>query len=171
MLFFLMEIASSWINIMNCLKKRFCMHSSSIYVKKKYIVNNFGGLRLIDEIRIELRFDHEKDKDIIDFIDENGSTRAGFIKNILKLYKNQLDTELTSSKNEPDENQYETKEVQTLSDLERKLLAIIQYENNQGTSSFLFFLKEFTGHSEEKIQATLTQLVQKKWLTVNDPPH
>jgi len=147
------------------------MHLSSIYVKKRYIVNNIGGLKLIDEIRIELRFDHEKDKDIIDFIDENGSTRAGFIKNILKLYKNQLDTELTSSKNEPDENQYETKEVQTLSDLERKLLAIIQYENNQGTSSFLFFLKEFTGHSEEKIQATLTQLVQKKWLTVNDPPH
>ena len=69
------------------------MHLLSIYVKKKYIVNNIGGLRLIDEIRIELRFDPEKDKDIIDFIDENGSTRAGFIKNILKLCENQLDME------------------------------------------------------------------------------
>ena len=37
--------------------------------------------------------------------------------------------------------------------------------------TFLSFLREFTGHPEEEIQAALTQLVQKKWLSVNDPPH
>lgn len=123
---------------------------------------------MVDEkIRIELRFDPVKDKDIIGFIDENGSTRAGFIKQILKLYKNQFDTELTS-KNEPEKNQCEIENVQKLSDLEQKILAIIQYENNQDTASFLIFLKELTGHPEEEIQKALTQLIQQKWLSVNN---
>ncbi|WP_394463967.1 hypothetical protein [Thalassobacillus sp. B23F22_16] len=42
--------------------------------------------------RIELRYDPEKDKDMLDFIDNNGSTRAGFIKHVLKMYKNQMET-------------------------------------------------------------------------------
>ena len=115
---------------------------------------------MIDEkIRIELRFDPEKDKDILNFIDEHGSTRPDFIKQVLKLYKHQFDMELTSSKNESsEESQYEIKKVQTLSDLERKLLAIIQYENNQ---DYLAFLKEITGHPEEEIQEALTHNPKK----------
>lgn len=49
------------------------------------------------KVRIELRFDEVKDKELIDFIDEYGSTRAGFIKQVLKMYKNQFD-ETNSSK-------------------------------------------------------------------------
>lgn len=43
------------------------------------------------KVRIELRFDEVKDKEMINFIDEYGSTRAGFIKQVLKMYKNQVD--------------------------------------------------------------------------------
>ena len=43
------------------------------------------------KVRIEIRFDEVEDKEMIRFIDENGSTRAGFIKQILKMYKNQSD--------------------------------------------------------------------------------
>lgn len=49
------------------------------------------------KVRIELQYDPEKDKDIIDFIDENGSTRAGFIKQVLKMYKNQFNIPLQVS--------------------------------------------------------------------------
>lgn len=42
------------------------------------------------KIRIELRYDAIKDKDIIDFIDRNGSTRAGFIKSLILQYKNTM---------------------------------------------------------------------------------
>ena len=124
---------------------------------------------MIDEkIRIELRFDPEKDKDILNFIDEHGSTRPDFIKQVLKLYKYQFNIGLTSSKNESsEESQDEIKKVQTLSDLEQKLLAVIQYENNQ---DYLTFLKEITGHPEEEIQETLIQLIQKKKLSVNADP-
>jgi len=41
--------------------------------------------------RIEIRFDPIKDKDMIEFIDNNGSTRAGFIKQVLIMYKNQIE--------------------------------------------------------------------------------
>lgn len=44
-----------------------------------------------EKVRIEIRFDEIKDKDLIDFIDNNGSTRAGFIKQVLKTYKNQME--------------------------------------------------------------------------------
>lgn len=44
-----------------------------------------------EKVRIETRFDAIKDKEIIDFIDNNGSTRAGFIKQIIKMYKNQIE--------------------------------------------------------------------------------
>jgi len=115
-----------------------------------------------------LSWDLEKDKDILNFIDEHGSTRAGFIKQVLKLYKYQFNIGLTSSKNESsEESQDEIKKVQTLSDLEQKLLAVIQYENNQ---DYLTFLKEITGHTEEEIQETLIQLIQKKKLSVNADP-
>lgn len=43
------------------------------------------------KIRIELRFDEIEDKEIIEFIDKYGSTRAGFIKQVLKVYKNQFE--------------------------------------------------------------------------------
>ena len=43
------------------------------------------------KVRIEIRFDEEKDKEMIDFIDEYGSTRAGFIKQVLKMYKSQVE--------------------------------------------------------------------------------
>jgi hypothetical protein len=45
------------------------------------------------KVRVEIRFDEEKDKDIIDFMDEYGSTRAGFIKQVLRIYKNQIEGE------------------------------------------------------------------------------
>jgi len=43
-----------------------------------------------NEVRMEIRYDKEKDKEMIDFIDTYGSTRAGFIKQVLKLYKTQV---------------------------------------------------------------------------------
>lgn len=38
--------------------------------------------------RIELQLDIEKDADLIQFIDDNGTTRAGFIKFALRHYMN-----------------------------------------------------------------------------------
>lgn len=49
--------------------------------------------------RIEIRFDEIEDKDMIDFIDNNGSTRAGFIKQVLKMYKNQMETTMPDTVN------------------------------------------------------------------------
>ncbi len=133
------------------------------------MLNNIGGYRLSNEkIRIEIRFDPEKDKDIIDFIDENGSTRAGFIKQVLKMYKNESDKMLVAPKNEIEESKHEVKEFQTLTDLEQKLLTIIQYENNQYKSSYLTFLKDLTGHPEKEVQEAIIQLIQQKWLSAND---
>lgn len=43
------------------------------------------------KVRIELRYDEINDKEMIKFIDENGSTRAGFIKHVLQMYKNQVE--------------------------------------------------------------------------------
>ena len=43
-----------------------------------------------NEVRMEIRYHKEKDKEMIDFIDTYGSTRAGFIKQVLKLYKTQV---------------------------------------------------------------------------------
>lgn len=43
------------------------------------------------KVRIEIRLDEVEDKEMIDFIDKYGSTRAGFIKQVLKVYKNQLE--------------------------------------------------------------------------------
>lgn len=40
------------------------------------------------KVRIELQLDTEKDADLIQFIDDNGSTRAGFIKHTLRHYMN-----------------------------------------------------------------------------------
>ncbi|GGJ77617.1 hypothetical protein [Virgibacillus salexigens] len=40
--------------------------------------------------RIELRLDTEKDADLIEFIDENGTTRAGFVKFVLYHYMNSI---------------------------------------------------------------------------------
>jgi hypothetical protein len=48
-----------------------------------------------EKIRIELRYDAIKDKDIIDFIDRNGSTRAGFIKSLVLQYKNSIESNRT----------------------------------------------------------------------------
>lgn len=44
------------------------------------------------KVRIELQYDPIKDKDIIDFIDRNGSTRAGFIKSLVLQYKNAMES-------------------------------------------------------------------------------
>ena len=41
------------------------------------------------KVRIELRFDEIEDRDLLSFIDTNGSTRAGFIKQVIMMYKNQ----------------------------------------------------------------------------------
>lgn len=38
--------------------------------------------------RIEIQLDPLKDAELIQFIDENGSTRAGFIKFVLRHYMN-----------------------------------------------------------------------------------
>ncbi|HLQ84378.1 MAG TPA: hypothetical protein VK121_11130 [Pseudogracilibacillus sp.] len=40
--------------------------------------------------RIELQFEPEKDADLLKFIDDNGTTRAGFIKHTLRHYMNSL---------------------------------------------------------------------------------
>jgi len=40
--------------------------------------------------RIEIQLDPEKDADLIHFIDENGTTRAGFIKFVLRHYMNTI---------------------------------------------------------------------------------
>lgn len=50
------------------------------------------------KVRIEIRYDEEKDKDMIDFIDEYGSTRAGFIKQVLRLYKHKIEGSGANSK-------------------------------------------------------------------------
>lgn len=45
-----------------------------------------------NKLRIEIRLDKTDDKELIDFIDENGSTRAGFLKHILIMYKNKMES-------------------------------------------------------------------------------
>jgi len=45
------------------------------------------------KVRIEIRLDENKDRDMIEFIDKFGSTRAGFIKQVLKMYKNEMETQ------------------------------------------------------------------------------
>lgn len=42
--------------------------------------------------RVELQFNMESDaeKELIDFIDQNGTTRAGFIKSIVRQYMNAM---------------------------------------------------------------------------------
>lgn len=40
--------------------------------------------------RIELQLDPEKDADLLQFIDDNGTTRAGYIKFVLRHYMNSL---------------------------------------------------------------------------------
>lgn len=40
--------------------------------------------------RIEIQLDQKKDAKLIQFIDENGTTRAGFIKFVLRHYMNSL---------------------------------------------------------------------------------
>lgn len=40
--------------------------------------------------RVELQFNMEKEADLLRFIDENGSTRAGFIKTIIRQYMNTM---------------------------------------------------------------------------------
>lgn len=79
-----------------------------------------------EKVRIEIRFDAVDDKDMIDFIDNNGSTRAGFIKQVLKMYKNKTETMIpatsdiqNSLKNNDDKissTQEKRKKLSTLSD-------------------------------------------------------
>jgi len=42
--------------------------------------------------RVELQFNmnNEAEKEIIDFVDNNGTTRAGFIKSIIRQYMNAM---------------------------------------------------------------------------------
>lgn len=58
--------------------------------------------------------------------------------------------------------------LHTLSDMERKLLIIIQHENHKGKSPSLSFLHRRTGRSEEEIQMTIKKLVKLGWLMVRD---
>lgn len=54
------------------------------------------------KVRIELQYDPIKDKDTINFIDKNGSTRAGFIKSLILQYKNAMeDNTVSHIKNTP----------------------------------------------------------------------
>lgn len=53
------------------------------------------------KLRIEIRYDEITDKDMIDFIDKNGSTRAGFIKQVLLMYKNQIESMTLTTFNSP----------------------------------------------------------------------
>ena len=39
-----------------------------------------------------MRFDREKEGDLLDFIDDNGTTRAGYIKFIIRHYMNSMQT-------------------------------------------------------------------------------
>lgn len=48
-------------------------------------------MNMSKKVRIEIRFDEVEDKEMIDFIDKYGSTRAGFIKQALKVYKKQIE--------------------------------------------------------------------------------
>lgn len=48
-------------------------------------------MQMSKKVRIEIRFDEVDDKDMIDFIDKFGSTRAGFIKQVLKVYKSNME--------------------------------------------------------------------------------
>lgn len=61
-----------------------------------------------NEVRMEIRYDKEKDKEMIDFIDTYGSTRAGFIKQVLKLYKTQVQASNMASMPLPGENRKQT---------------------------------------------------------------
>jgi len=45
-----------------------------------------------NKLRIEIRLDKTDDKELIDFIDKNASTRAGFLKHILIMYKNKMES-------------------------------------------------------------------------------
>lgn len=53
-----------------------------------------------DQIRIEIRYDKVRDKEMIDFIDKYGSTRAGFIKQALNIYKTQVESSGTQNTND-----------------------------------------------------------------------
>lgn len=61
------------------------------------------------KVRIELRYDPIKDKDVIEFIDRYGSTRAGFIKNIIKIYKNKIESQNSKHMNNNLESAIRTK--------------------------------------------------------------
>ena len=39
---------------------------------------------------MELQFNMEKEADLLQFIDENGTTRAGFIKSVVRQYMNAM---------------------------------------------------------------------------------
>ena len=41
--------------------------------------------------RIEIQLDTDKDADLLQFIDENGTTRAGFIKFVVRHYMNSFE--------------------------------------------------------------------------------
>src|SRR5699024_12513937 len=75
-------------------------------------------------------------------------------------------SDLTSSKNKSDGRQYETKEVQTLSDLERKLLAIIQYENNQDTSSYFFIFSQRIHWTSRRRNTSSTYTISPKKVAI-----
>lgn len=65
--------------------------------------------------RIEIQLDTIKDADLISFIDKNGTTRAGFIKNVLRHYMNTM-TGNTDFANK------------SISDVEQKIIeSLIQY--------------------------------------------
>lgn len=55
--------------------------------------------------RIEIQLDQEKDKKLLQFIDENGSTRAGFIKFVLRHYMNTIKGNQVSNLSPPEEQQ------------------------------------------------------------------
>lgn len=61
--------------------------------------------------RVELRFDPEKEGDLLDFIDKNGTTRAGFIKFVIRHYMNAMETRNHQPQSEPTKSE-PIKEIQ-----------------------------------------------------------
>lgn len=73
---------------------------------------------------MELQFNMEKEADLLQFIDDNGTTRAGFIKSVVRQYMNAMQTmgqqEMVQQSKEKSPNKENTQKPTTSKDKKEK---------------------------------------------------
>ncbi|PAV30266.1 hypothetical protein CIL05_07295 [Virgibacillus profundi] len=55
-----------------------------------------------------------------------------------------------------------------LTNLERKIITIIQHHNKRGRSTSLRELKMRLSHEESKIQSTIEDLIKREWIKIHE---